>query len=359
MSVSNFYTTTLIINHLAERARDLGVNPDQLIVRVGLEHNVVTDPFNWAPTDQMLALLNGLIDLSGEQDFAFRLGSTPFHPSHWGIPGYALVSAPNLDTSLELALDLMNGRDGDSFVMHGISWQEATGSFFMRPNTHHLPVMDDYQEYWLAQTLQYICNYFGKPRTPIEVSFAHSPKGPLKKYEKFYKCPVRFNQPVTAFSFPADWRDSPGANSDTLMFQTMIKFSQAYIEAINPEAHFTSRVKYQLETNMRLSNPLTLGVVAENLQDSPRNIQRNLKGEGTTFSEILDDVKKNNAVIYLKNSPKSLEEISYLLGFSNHSAFHHAFKRWTGLTPKEFRERYVSGTMAEYPYAPGNRAISR
>ena len=81
----------------------------------------------------------------------------------------------------------------------------------------------------------------------------------------------------------------------------------------------------------------TSEVVAARLNLSTRNLQRKLAAEGTTYRKIVDAVRKELAESYLTDASFALSEIGYLVGFSSQAAFSRAFKRWTGLTPQEFR----------------------
>jgi AraC-like DNA-binding protein len=77
--------------------------------------------------------------------------------------------------------------------------------------------------------------------------------------------------------------------------------------------------------------------VAEQLNMSGRSLQRRLKEAGTTFRTLLEGVRKDLASTYVRDPDVELVEIAFLLGFSDQSAFSRAFKRWTGITPSEFR----------------------
>jgi AraC-like DNA-binding protein len=70
---------------------------------------------------------------------------------------------------------------------------------------------------------------------------------------------------------------------------------------------------------------------------SPRTLGRKLEREGTTFKELLDDLRRRLALRYVGASDLALSEIAFLLGFSQAAAFHRAFKRWTSQTPLEYR----------------------
>ena len=97
-----------------------------------------------------------------------------------------------------------------------------------------------------------------------------------------------------------------------------------------------SRTKSVISDNLTLGN-FTSEVVAARLNLSTRNLQRKLAAEGTTYRKIVDAVRKELAESYLTDASFALSEIGYLVGFSSQAAFSRAFKRWTGLTPQEFR----------------------
>jgi AraC-like DNA-binding protein len=83
----------------------------------------------------------------------------------------------------------------------------------------------------------------------------------------------------------------------------------------------------------------TLEGVARELGMSERSLQRHLRDLGYTFNGLADEVRAATAHLYLGQPDMALAEVAYLLGFADQSAFHRAFKRWTGVTPKQARLR--------------------
>jgi AraC-like DNA-binding protein len=77
--------------------------------------------------------------------------------------------------------------------------------------------------------------------------------------------------------------------------------------------------------------------IADRLGLTPRTLQRKLQELGTSYNDVLDQLRRQLAVRYLREPRMAICEVAYLLGFSEASSFHRAFKRWTGLTPKDFR----------------------
>jgi AraC-like DNA-binding protein len=78
--------------------------------------------------------------------------------------------------------------------------------------------------------------------------------------------------------------------------------------------------------------------VAQKLGISSRSLSRRLKAEGVTFSTVLDELRQALAETYLEEHELSISEIAWLLGYEEVSSLTHAFKRWTGLTPRQFRQ---------------------
>lgn len=78
--------------------------------------------------------------------------------------------------------------------------------------------------------------------------------------------------------------------------------------------------------------------VAQALQIKPQVLRRFLKGQNTNFQDIKDSVRCEMATVFLKNTHKKIGQIAPLVGFSNTSAFHRAFRAWTGKSPSEFRQ---------------------
>ncbi|MFO0658260.1 MAG: helix-turn-helix transcriptional regulator [Polyangiaceae bacterium] len=82
---------------------------------------------------------------------------------------------------------------------------------------------------------------------------------------------------------------------------------------------------------------VTLAEVAKRLKMSERSLQRKLASEGVSFDALLDEIRRDLALRYLSDRNIAIAEVAFLLGYSEPSPFHRAFKRWTGTTPSEAR----------------------
>lgn len=91
-----------------------------------------------------------------------------------------------------------------------------------------------------------------------------------------------------------------------------------------------------LRENIDKHKPLKVKNLANQIHASQRSIHRKLNVEKTSFKKIVDSIKKDMAIAYLKSKDMDVEKIATLLGYSDARSFRRAFKRWTGLTPYQF-----------------------
>jgi AraC-like DNA-binding protein len=97
------------------------------------------------------------------------------------------------------------------------------------------------------------------------------------------------------------------------------------------------------------------GEIARRLAVSQRTFARRLSLDGLTFSDVLEDLRSDLAERYLAEDDLSISQIAWLLGYREVSAFTHAFKRWTGKTPRAARLRIASGSASAKPAAGSGR----
>ncbi len=121
----------------------------------------------------------------------------------------------------------------------------------------------------------------------------------------------------------------------------LVSYLDAYARSVVAKLPAENDLPAQVErvVAVALSRGLPdLEYVANQLGMSGRTLQRRLTGAGTTFQERVDEVRRQYAAYYLADDRLPIAEIAFLLGFSEPSNFHRAFRRWTGMTPAAYRE---------------------
>jgi AraC-like DNA-binding protein len=156
---------------------------------------------------------------------------------------------------------------------------------------------------------------------------------------QLFGCEVRYRASWAGFTLPRSVLDVPLRSADPVAFRQAVAICQRELERLGQKTTFSGRVRRLLLE--RTSGFPSLTVTARLLQETPRTLHRRLVAEGTTFHELLENVRHTLAVEHLKAGHFSIEEIAYTLGYSDLSNFRRAFKRWEGLTPTEYRSAHL------------------
>jgi AraC-like DNA-binding protein len=132
--------------------------------------------------------------------------------------------------------------------------------------------------------------------------------------------------------------EHPLNDSDANLHEVMRSYAERLLEGLPHGPNFTATVRSVVARHLS-SGRLAIGLVARELHMSARTLGRRLEGEGTTFTELVDDIRKRLALRHVGEQNQALSEVAFMLGFAHPAAFHRAFKRWTGLTPRRYREQ--------------------
>ena len=173
--------------------------------------------------------------------------------------------------------------------------------------------------------------------TPLEVRLEHPSTGDSGAYEDWFGAPVRFEGRYSELAIPNDTLELPIIGSDASLSAVLDRHIEDVLARRSGSTSFTVRTRSAMAQQMDGGDPGAASI-ARLLNVSERTLLRRLREEGTTPTDVLRELRLELAEKYLSDPEISLTEISYLLGYSEVSAFHRAFKRWTGNTPAEFRD---------------------
>lgn len=163
-------------------------------------------------------------------------------------------------------------------------------------------------------------------------------------YARWFGAPVRFGAPFTQLVFERIALSTPLRTADPGLLAVLTRHADDLCSRISSDPPLTAQVRRVLGSSLR-SNDAQIDHVARKLGLTPRSLQRRLKDEGSSFQEMREDVRRELAERYLQDD-LAISEISFLLGFSEPSAFFRAFKRWNGLTPAESRALHRAGASS-------------
>jgi AraC-like DNA-binding protein len=249
---------------------------------------------------------------------------------------YALRSSPSLGKGLDrlarygrLLSDRVAGRThrkGESLVLvfHDIATT---------------PLHPARAEFALAVALKLARDSTGADITPVRVCFAHPAPHHMAEHQRFFHGRVRFAAGSSSMSLSASDSSRPMRDADPALegiIRRRLENALGDRDRSNAAA-MSTRVRRVIVENLGQS-VLTLEAVATALAVSRRTLTRRLAEEHVSFRHILDEVRRDVAHTLLQDRSLSISDIAFFLQYSEPTAFHRSFRRWTGRTPRAFTQ---------------------
>ena len=174
---------------------------------------------------------------------------------------------------------------------------------------------------------------------PSVVRFRHAPPADTREHAALFRCPIEFGAEYAEVEIDRSVLELPLPHAN----QTYHAIFQLQVERALARLPAPSGIAEGVRAAARAalaSGDCSLSGTARALGISARTMQRKLQAEGTSFAELIDALRREMAAAYLEKRVP-VAEIAWLLGYAEPSAFHHAFKRWTGTTPERWRAQTV------------------
>jgi len=317
--------------------RELGVDPEPIFASGGLTSTQFEDPdteLSYAPGSRLLARC---VEAAGCEHFGLLVGMRA-DASCLGLPGFLLNSAPDVGAALRDLVENLDLHDKGGVPTLQISGDVVSIGYAI----HQADVKA--AEYIYDISMAQVCNIMrclcGKYWKPIEVLLSRRQPQDLAPYRRFYRAPLRFNADQNAISFPSRWLDHkvPGANA--LLHQYLQR------EAIERHKLSNTGIVNEVRGLMRKSlhsGEFTVADIAKRLCLHERTLLRRLHEQGTSFRRELEGIRYDLSRQLLTDSTMPVNKIAKTLKYTNVSGFNRAFKRWSGITPGQWRTQHSHG----------------
>jgi AraC-like DNA-binding protein len=201
-------------------------------------------------------------------------------------------------------------------------------------------------EFGFASFVRFARRATGRDVVPSRVSLQHGAPRDRTEHQAVFGHAVQFESEHDELVFDRATLDLPLLTADASLQEVVESHARGLLQRFPDEHGLDARLRTAICEELR-GGQLSLERIAQRLGAAPRTLQRWLKGEGTSFGAVVDQLRRELGERYLRDRRLSIQETAFLLGFSDVSAFHRAFVRWTGQTPRSFQERAAS------PGAPG------
>lgn len=309
-----------------------GADVHAALAAADLDLAAVLDPDARVSHERVVRLWNIATDVTGDPDFGLR-ASRLMEPGALGVLEYAFRKSATLIEGVTRVARYFR-LNHDLATIEPVADGERLRLEHRLPGARTLPRAA--VDFILSNPVSLIRDCTDDAVQPIEVWVDYAPPANTSALDEHFRCPVRFLRGRRALVFAAADRDAPLRQSEPGLCAILDAHARQMLDALPPAGSLTDRVRELLAAELCGGDPTSQGI-ARRLKMSVRTLHRRLSDEGTSHKQLLDGLRRELAATYLRERAVAISEVAYLLGFSEPSAFHRAFKRWTGMTPVEWR----------------------
>ena len=317
--------------------RSRGADAGDALRRAGLEPGDLGDPDRRVPLIRYLELLEICADLLADPQFGLKFGAQ-YEPRHAGVVGNVALASRTVGDAFE-----MIGRYLPTMVDATVHGVEASDGIVFVYSYYIDPLMMSYRQKadW---AIAFACNLMrvglGDPRwTPQEVllpQLADEAPAERRTRAEIMGDNIRVGHPWAGIRFDAGLLKRPMATADAMVEALMRHYGDLRLAALPEQRGEIEQLRREI-ARVLVKGEGGIEHLAKATGTSVRTLQRRLKDAGVNYSDLQDDVRKTLALNLLENETLALAEIAFSLGYSEVSAFNHAFRRWVGHSPGHYR----------------------
>jgi len=304
----------------------------EILARAGFRADDLARPETRLPHRLMMDVLRAWVRSTGDETVGLRAGAC-VEPGDLETLDRVACSGPTLRDAIESVaryMHILNEAAEISLVdvADGVLWRHR--------------ILDDgpwpraANDFVVVSSARMGLRWASLYQPPREVHFAHEAPADLGCYAAFSASKLRFGMPHNGFVLERSALGQPTRSANARMRAVFEKYARELSE--RTMQGIRGRAREEIRTRIG-ARELCMESVAAALAMSVPTLRRRLEGEDTTFSDLVDDVRRDLAEQYLREPQRSITEIASLLGFAHAPAFHKAYRRWTGVTPSERRSR--------------------
>jgi AraC-like DNA-binding protein len=329
------FVSVIFVRAIVSELQSRGVSPAHALAGLGVRDDQLNDlraRFSYAEMDR---IIDKAIELTDDPGLGLTIGSNA-PESMLQLLGHLVVSCRTLRDAWGLFERYV------PLVAEGMSWSLTEDSELAR-FTYHCPVSYVASsrfsaEYALAMVLRITRHFLPQHNEhPELVLFEHAEPPYSARYASLFRCPVKYAQPNNVLIFPRAFLDVQQLHADPAMHNALREMAERFLHELEGPRSTADRVRALLGYEADLAN-IDVVKLARSVGLTPRSLRRRLAAESVSLTALIDQARCRLACEELRREG-SIKAIAERVGFSEPSAFHRAFKRWTGQTPLEFARR--------------------
>ncbi|MFJ4656741.1 AraC family transcriptional regulator [Nocardia sp. NPDC088792] len=331
---------------MAGFAREHGVPAARMLQGSGLTEQALADPDAQIDAHTELAVIRNLVrELGHRPELGLEVGRR-YRITTFGIFGFACVSSPTLGEAITFALRYLEL--SFTFCIPVARWQP--GEFVARIHDERIPA--DVRRFLVERDVtamyQMLCDLVGHRVDLVRAEFDFRTPERLDLYTEIYGLRPDFEQPHNLFVLDPEVLDKPLPQANEHTWAMCLAQCRELVSRRRARTGIAAEVRERLVPRGGVDGfaaPPGIDAVARDLNMSTRTLRRHLDAAGTSYRQLLDEVRRALAEEMLTATPLSVSDVAIRLGYAEASTFIHAFKRWTGTTPSAYRRGAITAVI--------------
>lgn len=310
----------------------------QLLLGSGLAPQDLDDANAYVSFNQQRAIVCNALRISGDPGIGLQLGALTPLSTH-GALGLAAVSSRDLGAALDIFARYSATRAG--FFRLDVAPRGHTLALVVHELTD-LGAVRHFMHEILTLTLQALLHtVLGPQLDNVKLEFGYPAPAWRRAYARAFQMPLQFGASNTAMHIPLALLKRRCITADRKAAELAEQQCVRELAVLQQRTSFSATVRQTLEHHLEQGGAMV--DVARSLRVSTRSLVRKLEREGTSFRQILEQLRRASAESYLRDSTHSIAEIAAALGYSDPSNLGRAFRGWHGMSPSAYRERQGAG----------------
>jgi AraC-like DNA-binding protein len=284
---------------------------------------------------QLMIACKNAVQLSSDRHLPYRIG-TSIHISTYGMYGFAILCCPDF----RKAMDFAARYHVLAAPLTTIDFNEHDGcaSWTIEPHVHAATDAQLYRfitEMHIGIHISLMRDIMGSAFTPHEICLTYTEAEDFGLPADQVGCSVRFRRLANQIIFKSTWLDQPASLGNKTTYPTIVALCDNLLDDLKLRIGIAGKIRALLLRD--IANPPPFAAVAGVLGVNERSLRRQLRQQGFSFRGLLDELRTQIALKYLRTTKLVNEDIAVALGFSDAANFRRAFHRWTNKAPSEIR----------------------